>query len=297
MEKKLYPFKFIPVPSRRPWGGNALKIELGKHFVECDEDGNETVLGDDVLVGESWELADMGIEDSVVANGWLAGNTISELMETYLERIVGEDVYNYYGRQFPLLIKFLDLAVPYIGKQHFQIFFRGIYVAYAKIFFHSLFPEITGKILRYLRFGDKIYRIAFQEPPLDKETAEAAQNRKMLVNRSRTARHFCIQKLHLVSTDQRRIQKRYDIVPCLHHPLEIPEHILIYIRSSWRISSDIPYVTEIFIYDIHRKSVRKHHSCGNMPISAALSLMKASAASKVFSITPSRMAFFTASLS
>ena len=101
--------KFIPVPSRRPWGGSALVNQLGKHFVEVDEEGNETVLGDDVLIGESWELADMGIEDSVVENGWLAGNTISELMETYLERIVGEDVYNHFGRQFPLLIKFLDI--------------------------------------------------------------------------------------------------------------------------------------------------------------------------------------------
>ena len=109
MEKKLYPLKFIPVPSRRPWGGSALVNQLGKHFVEVDEEGNETVLGDDVLIGESWELADMGIEDSVVENGWLAGNTISELMETYLERIVGEDVYNHFGRQFPLLIKFLDI--------------------------------------------------------------------------------------------------------------------------------------------------------------------------------------------
>lgn len=109
MEKKLYPFKFIPVASRRPWGGSALVKELGKNFVECDDEGNETVLGEDVLIGESWELADMGVEDSVIANGWLAGNTISELMETYLERIVGEDVYNYYGRQFPLLIKFLDI--------------------------------------------------------------------------------------------------------------------------------------------------------------------------------------------
>ena len=109
MEKKLYPLKFIPVPSRRPWGGSALVTELGKHFVEVDEDGNETVLGSDVLIGESWELADMGIEDSVVENGWLAGNTISEIMETYLERLVGENVYNYYGRQFPLLIKFLDI--------------------------------------------------------------------------------------------------------------------------------------------------------------------------------------------
>ena len=109
MNKKLYPFKFIPVPSRRPWGGSALVTDLGKHFVEVDEDGNETVLGPDVLIGESWELADMGVEDSVVENGWLAGNTISEIMETYLERVVGENVYNYYGRQFPLLIKFLDI--------------------------------------------------------------------------------------------------------------------------------------------------------------------------------------------
>lgn len=109
MEKKLYPLKFIPIASRRPWGGNALVKELGKSFVECDEDGNESVIGQDVLIGESWELADMGTEDSVVENGWLAGNTMSDLMETYLERIVGEDVYKFYGRQFPLLIKFLDI--------------------------------------------------------------------------------------------------------------------------------------------------------------------------------------------
>ena len=109
MEKKLYPFKFVPVASRRPWGGSDLVAKLGKKFVECDEEGNETVLGTDVLIGESWELADMGTEDSVVENGWLAGNTISDLMETYLERIVGENVYNHYGRQFPLLIKFLDI--------------------------------------------------------------------------------------------------------------------------------------------------------------------------------------------
>ena len=109
MEKKLYPFKFIPVASPRPWGGDALVRELGKHFVECDDDGNEKVLGADVKIGESWELADMGIEDSVLSNGWLAGNTISEIMETYMERILGENVYNYYGRQFPLLIKFLDV--------------------------------------------------------------------------------------------------------------------------------------------------------------------------------------------
>ena len=83
--------------------------KLGKEFIECDEEGNEVSISADELIGESWEVADMGVEDSVVKEGWLAGNTISELMETYLEKIVGENVYNYYGRQFPLLIKFLDI--------------------------------------------------------------------------------------------------------------------------------------------------------------------------------------------
>ena len=117
MEKKLYPLKFIPVPSIKPWGGAALVSELGKRFIECDEDGNEFCLGTDEKIGESWELADMGIEDSVVSEGWLAGNAISDVMETYLERIVGENVYNFYGRQFPLLVKFLDIN----GKLSVQV--------------------------------------------------------------------------------------------------------------------------------------------------------------------------------
>ncbi len=99
----------MPIASRRPWGGRALVNELGKKFIECDGEGNEIPVPADELIGESWEVADMGIEDSVVANGWLAGNSLGDVMETYLERVVGESVYNYYGRQFPLLIKFLDI--------------------------------------------------------------------------------------------------------------------------------------------------------------------------------------------
>lgn len=117
MEKKLYPFKFIPIALRKPWGGSGIIEKLDKKFFECDEEGNEVPLSAEDMIGESWEIADMGFQDSVVANGWLAGNTISELMETYLERIVGEDVYNYYGRQFPLLIKFLDIN----GKLSVQV--------------------------------------------------------------------------------------------------------------------------------------------------------------------------------
>lgn len=108
-QKQLYPLKFIPIPSRRPWGGDSLIKILGKDLVEVDAEGNELHLGTDVRIGESWEIADMGKEDSLVASGWLAGNSISDLMETYMDRIVGDKVFQSYGRQFPLLIKFLDI--------------------------------------------------------------------------------------------------------------------------------------------------------------------------------------------
>ena len=108
-KKNLYPLRFIPVARKEPWGGNALIRQLGKEFVECDKDGNEARLSASDRIGESWEISDMGFIDSVVAEGWLAGNTLGEIMETYIERIVGEEVCRYYGRQFPVLVKFLDI--------------------------------------------------------------------------------------------------------------------------------------------------------------------------------------------
>lgn len=108
-KKQFYPFKFIPIPSRRPWGGDSLIKVLGKSFVETDDDGNEVPLTADDRIGESWEVADMGAQESVVDGGWLSGNTLGELMETYIDRIVGDHVYEWYGLQFPLLIKFLDI--------------------------------------------------------------------------------------------------------------------------------------------------------------------------------------------
>lgn len=55
--------------------------------------------------GRESGLADLGTSESEVVNGWLAGSTVSELMETYLERVVGEDVYSCFGRQFPLMMR------------------------------------------------------------------------------------------------------------------------------------------------------------------------------------------------
>ena len=116
-KKKLYPIEFIPAAVRKPWGGNSLIKKLGKEYSECDSDGNETRLTDKDLIGESLEIADLGFADSVIKNGWLAGNTIGEIMDTYIERISGEAVYRYYGRQFPVMVKLLDIN----GKTSVQV--------------------------------------------------------------------------------------------------------------------------------------------------------------------------------
>ena len=54
-------------------------------------------------------LADLGGVDSTVVGGWLGGNTISDVMQTYLDRVVGDAAFEYYGTQFPLMVKILDV--------------------------------------------------------------------------------------------------------------------------------------------------------------------------------------------
>ena len=41
MEKKLYPMKFMPIASRKPWGSDRLVSVMKKKFVEADGQGNE----------------------------------------------------------------------------------------------------------------------------------------------------------------------------------------------------------------------------------------------------------------
>lgn len=78
-EKKLYPFRLVALEDRFPWGT------------------------------EQWQLADLGWRDSAVRDGWLAANTMGEIMETYLDRIVGDEVFEWYGQQFPFLVKRLKI--------------------------------------------------------------------------------------------------------------------------------------------------------------------------------------------
>lgn len=59
-------------------------------------------------IGESWEIS--GVQDnvSVVSEGALAENTLEELIEIYMGDLVGDKIYEKFGVEFPLLLKFID---------------------------------------------------------------------------------------------------------------------------------------------------------------------------------------------
>jgi len=92
---KLYPLKFKPILKDKIWGGNRLKSILNK------KEASDTC-------GESWEVSDVNKDVSIVVNGFLAGNNLRELSEIYMDDLLGDKVFNLYGNQFPLLVKFID---------------------------------------------------------------------------------------------------------------------------------------------------------------------------------------------
>lgn len=92
----LYPLKFEPILKTRIWGGTQLNSILNKD------------LGSETSIGESWELSAVEGSESVVTNGFLAGNTLPELVEVYMDDLVGGKIFEKYGTAFPLLFKFID---------------------------------------------------------------------------------------------------------------------------------------------------------------------------------------------
>ncbi len=92
---RLYPLKFIPQYKDKIWGGKKLREILGKKNASDK-------------TGESWEISGVQGNISVVENGFLAGNNLQELIEVYMGDLVGDKIYDQFGIEFPLLIKFID---------------------------------------------------------------------------------------------------------------------------------------------------------------------------------------------
>jgi mannose-6-phosphate isomerase len=93
---ELYPLKFEPVLKEKVWGGDALVSRYNKKA--------DRLSG----IGESWEISALSDNQSVISNGFLAGNNIEELIEVYMGDITGDAIFEKFGNEFPLLIKFIE---------------------------------------------------------------------------------------------------------------------------------------------------------------------------------------------
>ena len=92
---QLYPLKFKPILKERLWGGTKLKDVLGKP--------NESD-----ITGESWELSGVKGDISIVSNGPLSGTSLQEIIDKWPEDLLGKGVVERFGKEFPILIKFID---------------------------------------------------------------------------------------------------------------------------------------------------------------------------------------------
>lgn len=91
----MYPLKFQNIFKSVVWGGEKIAPFKGVNTQQKN-------------IGESWELSGVKGNESVVAEGPLAGRTITSLAEEYKGALLGEKVYAATGTEFPLLIKFID---------------------------------------------------------------------------------------------------------------------------------------------------------------------------------------------
>jgi mannose-6-phosphate isomerase len=92
---KLYPLQFEPILKERIWGGEKLKTILHKPI-------------DSTITGESWELSTVEGDVSVVSNGLLKGKSVMDIINEVPSELLGSSVYKTFGKQFPLLFKYLD---------------------------------------------------------------------------------------------------------------------------------------------------------------------------------------------
>ncbi|RYE27760.1 MAG: mannose-6-phosphate isomerase [Sphingobacteriaceae bacterium] len=96
MNTTLYPLKFKTIFKDKIWGGEKIKTVLDKDFSPLPN------------CGETWEVSGVKGDISVVAEGELEGKALTDLLAEYKGELAGNKVFEKFGTEFPLLIKFID---------------------------------------------------------------------------------------------------------------------------------------------------------------------------------------------
>ncbi|WP_440066160.1 type I phosphomannose isomerase catalytic subunit [Tenacibaculum discolor] len=111
--------RFTPILKQKIWGGKKLNQLFHKN-----SDGSN--------IGESWEISDVDGDESIVSNGNLKGRTLRSLLREYKYDLVGNYVYKTFGKQFPLLIKFIDAKEVLSIQVHPDDDLAGLQESYGK---------------------------------------------------------------------------------------------------------------------------------------------------------------------
>ena len=148
---ELYPLKFDNVLKEKVWGGSALVTRYNKKPSTSTS------------IGESWEISAIAENQSVISNGFLAGNNIEELIKVYMGDITGDSIYEKFGNEFPLLIKFIEAREDLSIQVHpGNKLARERHNAYGKTeMWYILESEKGSKI--YTGFKDGVTREMYQE--------------------------------------------------------------------------------------------------------------------------------------
>lgn len=88
-------YKFKPILKSMLWGGEKLIPYKG---IDSEKKS----------VGESWEISGVKDNESIVAEGPDAGMSLPELIARDKAALLGKSNYERFGKEFPLLIKFID---------------------------------------------------------------------------------------------------------------------------------------------------------------------------------------------
>lgn len=99
-EQIMKPYKFNAYLKPTIWGGN--KIAAFKGVDTAEEN-----------IGESWEISGVRGHENIAADRGISddvdlGLNLTELIDKYKGKLVGERIYQQFGNQFPLLFKFID---------------------------------------------------------------------------------------------------------------------------------------------------------------------------------------------
>lgn len=90
----VYPLIFKPIFKPKIWGGRRLATLVDKSLAPGEQ------------IGESWELAELEDDQSIVAGGPASGRGLGELLREWGSALIGRA--ELFEGRFPLLIKFLD---------------------------------------------------------------------------------------------------------------------------------------------------------------------------------------------